>query len=153
VLRKDFLVDEYQVYESRAAGADAVLLIGEVLAPARIMDMMILSCRLGLSVLLEVHSLEMLLALKSLIGFPQYGYSLLGINNRDLTTFRTDLGHTLRLAAFVDDSTVLVSESGIKTRADVERLAAAGVRGILVGETLMRAPDIAAKARELLGAA
>lgn len=153
LLRKDFIIDEYQLYQSRAAGADAVLLIGEALPLGRLTDLMIRATELGLSILLEVHKPETLLAVRSLIGFPQKGYSVLGINNRDLSTFRVDINHTLRLAELIEGDTVLVSESGIHTRADVERLAGAGVRGILVGETLMRSPDIAAKARELLGTA
>jgi len=83
------------------------------------------------------------------IGFPHRSYSLLGINNRDLRTFKTDLGTTLRLAELVEDRSVLVSESGIHTAEDVKKLAKQGVRAVLVGESLMKSPDIAAKVREL----
>jgi indole-3-glycerol phosphate synthase len=83
------------------------------------------------------------------IGFPHKRYSLLGINNRDLRTFKTDLGTTLRMAELVEDRSVLVSESGINTFADIEKLAEVGVSAVLVGESLMRSPDIAAKVREL----
>jgi indole-3-glycerol phosphate synthase len=83
------------------------------------------------------------------IGFPHKSYSLLGINNRDLRTFKTDLGNTLRMSELVEDRSVLVSESGIHTPADIKKLAAAGVSAVLVGESLMRSPDIAAKIREL----
>ena len=150
VLRKDFIIDPYQVYESRAAGADGILLIAACLKPAEIMDLIILASKLTLTCLIEVHDAAELLQVRSLAGFPQGGYVLLGINNRDLNTFTVDLGATLRLADLVDDRRILVSESGIHTHADVRRLARAGVQSILVGESLMRAPDIAAKVAELL---
>jgi indole-3-glycerol phosphate synthase len=151
LLRKDFILDPYQLYQSRAAGADAVLLIAACLAPGTLMDLVILATELSLTTLIEVHDADELMQVRSLVGFPQANYVLLGINNRDLKTFHTDLSTTLRLASFVEDTDVLVSESGIHTGADVERLAAAGVRNILVGESLMRADDIAGKVHELLG--
>jgi len=151
VLRKDFLVDSYQIYESRAAGADAVLLIAECLTPSDLVDLMILAASLKLTCLVEVHGAEQFMRVRSMIGFPHASYSLLGINNRDLTTFKVDLGTTLRLADLAEDKTKLVSESGIKTADDVRRLAAGGVNTVLVGETLMRAEDIAAKFAELFG--
>jgi len=156
VLRKDFLIDPWQIYESRAAGADAVLLIAAALPPGQLMDLMILATELRMTVLLEVHDADELLQVRSMIGFPHWAYGLLGINNRDLSTFRVDLGTTLRLAELAqtelaNDDVPLVSESGIRTRADVERLKAAGVKAILVGETLMRSPDLGAAVRELLG--
>jgi len=151
VLRKDFIIDEYQVYEARAAGADAILLIGECLTPARVKDLSVLATRLGLTVLLEVHDLQTLRNLRPLLDSPLASGTLLGINNRDLRTFKIDVAHTVRLAGEVGGSSVLVSESGIRGRADVTKLLAAGVRGILVGETLMRAGDVAGKVRELLG--
>ncbi len=153
VLRKDFIIDPYQVYQSRVAGADAILLIASCLPPGKLMDLLILASQLTLTCLVEVHGADELLQLRSLVGFPQGGYVLLGVNNRDLTTFTVDLATTLRLADFVDDRRVLVSESGIHTHADVQRLAAAGVRSILVGESLMRSPDIGEKVAELLGPA
>ena len=153
ILRKDFIIDPYQVYESRAAGADAILLIVACLAPGPLTDLLILASQLHLTCLIEVHDADELMQVRSLVGFPRGGYVLLGINNRDLTTFTTDIATTLRLAELVDDPSVLVSESGIHTHGDVARLAAAGVRGILVGESLMRSDDIAAKVAELLGAA
>jgi len=152
VLRKDFIIDAYQVYEARAAGADAVLLIAEILDPARLMDLLILAHELTLSVLLEVHTLESLLQLRSLVGFPQQHYTLLGINNRNLKTMTTDVSHSLRLAEFVENKRELVSESGIRTRHDVERLIRAGFYGVLIGETLMQADDLAGKFRELFPA-
>jgi len=151
VLRKDFIIDAAQVYEARAAGADAVLLIAAALAPGALLDLMILAAELRMTSLVEVHGADELLRLRSAVGFPHRAYSLLGINNRDLTTFEVDIGTTLRLAGMVDESVPIVSESGIKARADVERLRAAGVRGILVGEALMRSDDIPAAVEALIG--
>ena len=151
VLRKDFIIDPYQVYESRAAGADAILLIAEALKPAEIMDLMILANSLTLTVLLEVHEMDSLLHYRSLIGFPQERYSLLGINNRNLQTMKVDLKTSLRLGELVENKSELVSESGIKERRDVERLIEAGFNGILIGEILMRSEDITAKFTELFG--
>ena len=152
VLRKDFIVDEYQVYQSRAAGADAILLIAECLETAEMIDLQILATELNLTVLIEVHDLDNLMRVRDhVIGFPHKRYSLLGINNRDLRTFKTSLGNTLRMAELVEDRDVLVSESGIHTFADIQKLAAAGVRAVLVGESLMKAPDIGQQVRALFG--
>jgi len=151
VLRKDFIIDMWQVYESRAAGADAILLIAEALRPGDLIDLMIAAGELGLTVLLEVHEADSLLAVRSMIGFPKKGYSLLGINNRDLATMRVDLGTTLRLVGLLDETDELVSESGVRTRDDVRRLKAAGVRAVLIGQTLCEQPDIGAKFSELFG--
>jgi indole-3-glycerol phosphate synthase len=152
VLRKDFIIDPYQVYEARAAGADAVLLIAECLGEPQMIDLLILATELKMTVLLEVHDYESLIQVKSHVGFPHPGYQLLGINNRDLKTMTTDLDHTLKLIKDVPDIDILVSESGIKTHEDIKRLAGAGVHRVLVGEHLMRQPDIAAALRELIGA-
>ncbi len=150
VLRKDFILDAYQVYESRAAGADAVLLIAECLRTNELIDLQILATELHLACLIEVHDVENLMrVLDHVVGFPHRSYSLLGINNRDLRTFQTDLGTTLRATDLIEDKSVLVSESGVKTLADVRKLRKAGVRAVLVGETLMRSDDVAATAREL----
>ncbi len=152
VLRKDFIIDAYQVYESRAAGADAVLLIADCLEMSQLIDLQILATELHMTVLIEVHDMDNLIRVRDrVIGFPHKSYSLLGINNRDLRTFKTDLGTTLRMAELVEDKSVLVSESGIHTFDDVKKLAAAGVSAVLVGESLMRSPDIGAKVRELFG--
>jgi indole-3-glycerol phosphate synthase len=151
LLRKDFIIDPYQVYESRLAGADAVLLIAEVLDSSALMDLAILAAALKLTCLIEVHGMEQLLRVRSMIGFPHASYSLLGINNRDLTTFQTDISTTLRLAELALDRRCLVSESGIRTRSDVERLLQVGVNTVLIGETLMRAGDIPGKLDELFG--
>lgn len=153
VLRKDFIIDPYQVYESRAAGADAILLIAECLTTNELIDLQILATELNLTCLIEVHDMDNLMRVRDrVIGFPHKSYSLLGINNRDLRTFKTDLGTTLRMAELVEDRRVLVSESGIHTREDVHKLADAGVSAVLVGESLMRAPDIGAKIREIFAA-
>lgn len=144
VLQKDFVVDEYQLWEARAHGADAVLLIVSILEPARLHDLYRAARALGLSALVEVHDEG------ELDRAADLGAGLLGINNRDLKTFRTDLATTERLAPRAPAGVRLVSESGIATRADVARVAAAGVHAVLVGEALSRSGDLAAKVRELL---
>ena len=149
VLRKDFIIDLWQVYESRAAGADAILLIAEALKTGELADLMIAAAELTLTVLLEVHEADTLLGVRSLIGFPKKGYSVLGINNRNLTTMEVDLNTTSRLAELVDNKNELVAESGIKERADVEKLKSVGVRAVLIGQTLCENEDIEEKFREL----
>ncbi|MHC4573248.1 MAG: indole-3-glycerol phosphate synthase TrpC [Planctomycetota bacterium] len=151
ILRKDFIVDTWQVYESRAAGADAILLIAEALKPGRLMDLMIAAAELTLTVLLEVHRADTLLAVRSLIGFPKKGYSVLGINNRNLSTMEVDLNTTSRLAELLENKRELVAESGVKTRADVEKLKDIGVRAVLIGQTLCENPNIEEKFAELFG--
>ncbi len=150
VLRKDFIIDPYQVHESRAAGADAILLIAECLETSELIDLQILATELSLTCLIEVHDLDNLMRVRDqVIGFPHRSYSLLGINNRNLKTMKTDLGNTLRMAELVEDRAVLVSESGIDSVDAVRKLVAADVRSVLVGETLMRSDDPGAKIREL----
>ena len=149
VLRKDFIIDLWQVYESRAAGADAILLIAEALKPGELADLMIAAAELTLTVLLEVHEADTLLAVRSIIGFPKKGYSVLGINNRNLTTMEVDLNTTSRLAELVDNKNELVAESGIKQRADVEKLKSIGVSAVLIGQTLCENEDIKEKFKEL----
>ena len=152
VLRKDFLIDPYQVYESRAAGADAILLIAECLETSELIDLQILATELHLTTLIEVHDLDSFMRVRDhVIGFPHRAYSLLGINNRDLRTFKTDLGTTLRMADLVEDRSILVSESGIHTHADINKLAEAGVRAVLVGESLILQPDVEQAVRNLFG--
>ena len=151
VLRKDFIVDIWQIYEARAAGADAILLIADVLPPGELMDLMIAATELTLTVLLEVHQADTLLGVRSLIGFPEKGYSVLGINNRDLTTMTVDINTTGRLKGMLDDDVPVVAESGIKTHDDVEKLISIGVRAVLIGQTLCAHPDIAEKFAELFG--
>ena len=153
VLRKDFIIDPYQVWESRAFGADAILLIAECLRESEIVDLMILAHELQLTVLLEVHSMDNLLRVRPHVGFPKASYTLLGINNRDLNQMTTDLNHTLRLVDLVDDRRVLVSESGIRTAEDLRRLRASGVRIALIGEHLMRQESPGDALRALLNGA
>ena len=150
VLRKDFILEPYQIYQSRAAGADAVLLIAECLGEAELLDLLILATNLKLTTLVEVHDVEHLLRVRPHVGFPHPSYTLLGINNRDLRTMTTDLAHTFRLLEMVENHDIVVSESGIKTHQDVQRLAAEGVHRILVGEHLMRQPDVEGALRELI---
>lgn len=145
VLRKDFVISAVQVYEARAAGADAVLLIVRILDDAELGDLVALAGELGMDALVEAHDgdeLERALAA---------GAQVVGINNRDLSTFETDLSVALGLASEVPPDRVLVAESGIRSAEDVDRLGAAGVDAVLVGESLMRADDIGAAAGELTG--
>ena len=141
VLRKDFIVDEYQVWESRAAGADAILLIAECLSEGQVIDLQILATELGMTSLIEVHSVDNLCRMLNHVGFPHAGYSLLGINNRDLGSMTTNLSHTFRMLDLVEDPRVLVSESGIRTGEDLARLRSHGINIALVGEHLMREDD------------
>jgi indole-3-glycerol phosphate synthase len=144
-MRKDFILDRYQVTEARAAGADCILLIAECLNDCTMRDLYFYASELGMECLVEVYEPENLDRVLKLEA------PLVGINNRNLRTFVTDLKHSTDLAARVPDTAYLVSESGIRERSDVEHLLQFGVRGILVGETLMRQEDIAAKVRELIG--
>ena len=150
VLRKDFLIDLYQVYEARAAGADAILLIAECLTEAQIVDFQILAVELGLTTLLEVHDVESLYRVRPHVGFPHAGYALLGINNRDLRTMTTSLGHTFRMVDLIEDRSIVVSESGIRTPEDLRKLREHGVHIALVGEHLMKQPDPGDALHELL---
>ena len=145
VLRKDFIVAPVQVWEARAAGADAALLIVRVLDDAELTDLLAAARDCGLGTLVEVHSAE------ELERAVRAGADVVGVNARDLATLKTDLAVTLALAGQAPAACVLVAESGIGSRADVERLAAAGVDAVLVGESLMRAPDPGAAARALVG--
>ncbi len=146
VLRKDFIFDEYQIYESRAEGADAILLIARLLAPSQAAEYMHLAGELGLGVLFEVHDYrELETALR--IDAP-----IIGINNRNLETLQIDLQTTFNLKKELPAGKVAVSESGINTRADVLRLEEAGVDAMLVGTAFMKERDMEAKIRELMGA-
>lgn len=149
VLRKDFIIDPYQVYEARAAGADAILLIAEALTPANLVDFLILANELTLTALIEVHGADSLMQMRSMVGFPQKNYSVLGVNNRDLATMTVDINNTARLAELVDNKRELIAESGIKTRADVEKLIQLGVGGVLIGQTLCESRSIEDKFNEL----
>ena len=145
MLRKDFIIDPWQVYEARAAGADAILLIASILEPQQIVDLAGIARSVHLDILLEVHDeTEMATACNTDIG-------LIGVNNRNLRSFVTDLDTTGRLAALLPPGRLLVAESGINNRTDIERLQAAGAKAFLIGEALMREEDIGAKLQELLG--
>jgi len=135
VLRKDFTIDPYQVYEARAIGADCILLIVAALGDAALLELSLLAAELDLDVLIEVHDDE---ELERALAIPA---PLIGVNNRDLRTFETTLETTLRLAPHIPYDRLLVTESGIRTPNDVARLRAEGIEAFLVGETFMRAPD------------
>jgi len=144
LLRKDFFFDPYQVYESRAYGTDALLLIVAILEPEQLVELSTLSRELGLSCLVEVHNeSEVDRALRS-------GAQIIGINNRDLKTFQVDIGTTRRLRPLIPEDRIVVSESGISRRRDMENLESWGVNAALVGEALLTAGNIAAKMRELV---
>ena len=145
LLRKDFIIDPYQVFQARVAGADAILLIAAALDDAKLRELAKLATELQLDTLLEVHnSVELERALK----FP---VDLIGINNRDLQTFVTDLSITEQLAGEIPQQQLAVAESGIHNRADIERLQQAGAGAFLIGESLMREADIEMKLSSLLG--
>jgi indole-3-glycerol phosphate synthase len=144
VLRKDFLIEPYQVFEARAAGADAVLLIAEVLEDSALAQLLTLTRELGMEALVELYEPQ------NLPRVVEAGAAVVGINNRDLRSFTTNLEHTLALRDQVPPDRVVVSESGIHSRSDVVRLEQAGVDAILVGEALMRSDDIGASIRRLL---
>ncbi|MCK4659583.1 MAG: indole-3-glycerol phosphate synthase TrpC [Phycisphaerae bacterium] len=150
VLRKDFTLDEYHVYQARAAGADAVLLIAEVLPPSRIDELAGLAGELGMTALIETHDPDLLLSVAERVKRLR-GPVLLGINNRNLAIQQTDIRTTVRLAPLVKGVVPVVSESGIKTRADVLAVRKAGVAAILVGESILRARDMGAHIAHLLG--
>jgi len=145
VLRKDFVVDEYQIVEALAFGADAVLLIVAALEQNDLTRLMRVAESVGLDALVEVHTAE------EMDRAADAGARLTGINNRDLRTFEVDLGVTERVAPRAPSGTLLIGESGIFTPADVQRLAAVGVLGILVGESLILAPDRIAAVKALIG--
>jgi len=145
LLRKDFIIDEYQIFEARAAGADAILLIAACLDKRQMEDFLGTAEELGLDVLVESHTLR---DLDRSLGA---GCRILGINNRDLASFAVSLQTTFDLLKDIPEDRIVVSESGITNRDDVVRLERAGVDAILVGESLMREKDIGKKVRELLG--
>ena len=145
LLRKDFIVDPYQVIESLAAGADAILLIVAALTPTQLSTLYTSARAAGLAVLVEVHDAH------ELEQAAAAGAEIIGINNRDLTTLVVDTGRTFELLASVPPGATVVAESGFRTRAELDRLERAGVHGVLVGEALMRSPEIEATCRTLAG--
>ena len=145
VLRKDFMLDAWQIYESRLIGADCILLIVAALGDAALQELCVLAMDLGMDVLVEVHGRE---ELDRALATPA---TLIGINNRNLRTFETDLSTTLDLIADVPDDRLLITESGIASKEDVQKLRAAGVNAFLVGEALMIAPDPGQRLKELFG--
>ncbi len=146
VLRKDFLFDPYQIFEARAAGADAFLLIAAILTEAELRQLLILGEQLGMAALVEVHSSDELNQALSA------GARLLGVNNRDLGTFTVDVDTSKRLIEAVPDECIAVSESGLRSRAELKYLRDAGFDAFLIGEHLMRAAEPAVALKELLGA-
>tara|TARA_B100000315_G_C14575013_1_gene587471 strand:- start:1425 stop:2213 length:789 start_codon:yes stop_codon:yes gene_type:complete len=146
LLRKDFICDPYQVYESRAYGADSLLLIMAILTPEKLKELLRISYKLGMNCLVEVHSRA---ELETALGS---GARIIGLNNRDLKTFTVDLATTKCLRPLVPKDQIVVSESGISNRSDMEKLQRWGVDAVLIGESLMSAPDIATKMRGLLAA-
>jgi indole-3-glycerol phosphate synthase len=144
VLRKDFFIDEYQIYESVAAGADAILLIAEILSVNEMVKFHRIASSLGLDVLLEVHNEE---DIEKAIAADA---PIIGINNRDLHTFRVDMAVTQKLIRLIPPNKIIVSESGIKNYEDVMFLKSMGVNAVLIGEAFMEADDIAGKMREIM---
>jgi len=145
ILRKDFIVDEYQVWEARAAGADAVLLIAECLSETKLLELLALVHSLRMTALVEFHHAD------SLPMVLQSNAPLVGVNNRDLNTFQVDLGHVVRMRRLIPDHVTLVGESGIASRQDAVYLQENQISAMLVGESLMRSLDISAAVHALLG--
>lgn len=145
VIRKDFIIDSYQLYESKYMGADAVLLIAGILAEKELKRLISLAEALGLEVLTETHNRE------EVAKALQCGSCIIGINNRDLQTFETDISVTLKLAPYIPDDCLIVSESGIFSGEHVRKLEEAGVDALLIGESLMTSSDIYSKVQELFG--
>ena len=144
VMRKEFVIDRYQILEARVAGADAVLLIAECLNDAELNDLYLYIRELGMDALIELYDAE------NAARVLATGTKLAGINNRDLRTFQTSLNHTYELQRSIPGDVLLVSESGIRTHEDIANLRAAGVGAVLVGETLMRQPDITLAVHNLM---
>lgn len=143
ILRKDFIIDAYQIYEARVAGADAILLIANILSDEQLKEYLSIAHGLGMDCLVEVHTLE------ELKRVQQTPAPIIGINNRNLQTFTTDIQNTFDLLPYCDQFRIIISESGVSTGIEADRLQEAGARGILVGEGLVKASDIGSKTREL----
>ena len=145
LLRKDFLIDPYQIWEARCHGADAVLLIVRILSSQQLKDYINLCKEIGMDVLVETHSRE------EVETATAAGAKLIGINNRNLSSFKTDVETAVRLASLLSLDQIAVAESGIQSREDIEKLMDAGIRNFLIGESLVKAPDAKAFLRTLLG--
>lgn len=145
VMRKEFIIDRYQIAEARAVGADCVLLIAECLTDVELNDLYGYALELGMDALIELYDRE------NVDRVLATGAKLVGINNRDLRSFHTSLDHTFELKKRIPDDVLLVSESGIRSHADIVRLREAGIGAVLVGETLMKQPQIELAVRELMG--
>ena len=145
ILRKDFIIDEYQVLEARACRADAFLLIAGLLDKERLRDFRLIGEELGMDALVEVHTMEELE--KALLS----GAGIIGINNRDLATFEVDIKRSIEMVPHIPKEKLIVSESGIKSREDIIRLEEAGVNAFLIGETLLKSNNIGKKLKELIG--
>lgn len=145
ILRKDFILEEYQLWEARQAGADAILLIAECLDDCQLRSLYHQALDLGLTPLVEFHHPEQCARVVEL------GATLIGVNNRDLRTFQTDVQHSLRMRRQIPEDCLVVAESGIRTREEVDLLHECGVNAILVGERLLAEPDVEQAARNLLG--
>jgi len=145
VMRKEFIIDRYQIAEARLAGADCVLLIAECLDDAQLHDLYHYAHSLGMDALIELYDIENVPRVLST------GTKLVGINNRDLRTFVTSLEHTFRVKQQIPDDVLLVSESGISNHSDIQRLRSHGVGAVLVGESLMRQPNIGQAVQDLMG--
>lgn len=143
ILRKDFIIDTYQIYESRLVGADAILLIAAVLTDEELEEYLEIAKELGIDCLVEVHTLEELLRVQKTSAV------LVGINNRDLKTFTTDISNTFALVPYCSPDVLLISESGIRTGEDAKKLQKAGVKGILVGEGLVSADNVGCMTQEM----
>ena len=141
LLRKDFVIDDYQIYEARMLGADAILLIARILSPAKLKEYLYTTWSLGMDALIEIHDEQDLRAAQDTPA------EFLGINNRNLVSFTTDIQNTLDLLPLCDKGRTLISESGVMDTDDVKTLHQAGCSGILVGEGLVRAEDVAAQTR------
>jgi len=148
LLRKDFIIDERQIYEARLIGADAILLIAAILTPQQIRDYLAVAVSLGLDVLIEVHDRQELEIVLAAEGAIEHG--LIGVNNRDLKTFETSLSTTAELIQLLPEGVPLISESGIMSPDDIRYVAEAGAAGVLVGEYFMRQEDIAQAVRTLM---
>ena len=145
VLRKDFLISTYQIYESAVMGADAVLLIARILSPNQLKDYLSLCNELNMDALVEIHTTE------DLEFVTEAGARLIGINNRDLNSFETDINTTIHMASLIKPNQVAVAASGIKTRKDIEKILNSGIRNFLIGESLMRSSNPKAFLMSLMG--